>query len=53
MFVEKMESELQCGNAKRYSFVLGERGNRVVRVVDYRRFLGCVKGLSTRKNDIE
>ncbi|QHO63816.1 hypothetical protein MICH65_0835 [Candidatus Chazhemtobacterium aquaticus] len=45
MFVEKMESELQCGNAKRYSFVLGERGNRVVRVVDYRRFLGVCKGV--------
>lgn len=53
MFVDKMESELQCGNAKRYSFMLGERGNSVMRVVDYRRFLGCVKGLSTRKNDIE
>jgi len=53
MFVEKMESELQCGNAKHYSFMLGKRGNSVMRVVDYRRFLGCVKGLSTRKNDIE
>lgn len=53
MFVEKKESELQCGNAKRYSFVLGKRGNSVMKVVDYRSFLGCVKGLYTRKNDIE
>ena len=45
MFVDKMESELQCGNAKRYSFVLEERGNRVVRVVDYRRFLGVCEGV--------
>jgi len=45
MFVEKMESELQCGNAKRYSFVLEERGNSFMRAVDYRRFLGVCEGV--------
>lgn len=53
MFVEKMEGELQCGNTYRYSFELEKRGKRVLNVVDYRRNLGCVKGLSTRKSDIE
>ena len=52
MIVENMEGELQCGNVKRYSFMLGERGKRVMEGVDYRRYFGCVKRLSTKKIDI-